>query len=197
MTEDDVIRAINVRVSSDVESSVYPVATHSEIGEAERLLGVSFPPFYVRLLTEVGNGGFGPGYGVIGIPPRGFQDADLKGSLIEAYLERTAPGDDAWRVPKGLLPLCNWGCAQFSYVDCLSREASVVTDEVLQHGVVFTATSPRLADWLVGWARGVDLGKDMYEVTGYRDGINPFTRKPTKVAIRRMRGARLDFSDRG
>jgi SMI1-KNR4 cell-wall len=196
VTEDEAIRAIKAKATSDAASPVYPVATRIEIAEAERLLGLSLPSFYVRLLTEVGNGGFGPGYRIIGIPPWGFQDPDLGGSLIDAYVERTAPATGAWRVPKGLLPLCNWGCCQISYVDCLSQEASVVTGEALKDGFVFTATSPRLADWLADWARGADLGKEMHEITGYRDGINPFTRKPMQFPIRRMKGARLNFSDR-
>jgi hypothetical protein len=196
MTDDEIIGAIQVKVARDAKSSVHPVAAESEIAEVERILGFSLPRFYVRILTEVGNGGFGPGYGIIGIPPRGFQDSDLGTSLIDAYLERSVLGDDRWRLPKGLLPLCNWGCACFSYVDCMNKEASVVTDHVLETGVEYVATSARLADWLADWARGTDLWQEMHDVTAYRDGINPFTRKPHRFKIRRLKGVRLDFSGR-
>jgi len=35
--------------------------------EAEQLAGVPLPPLLRRLFLEVGNGGFGPGYGVLGL----------------------------------------------------------------------------------------------------------------------------------
>lgn len=34
-----------------------------EIAESEELLGFTLPPFVRRVYTQVGNGGFGPGYG--------------------------------------------------------------------------------------------------------------------------------------
>jgi hypothetical protein len=143
---------------------VQTVADRTAITEAERVLGFSLPGFYVRLLTEVANGGFGPGYGIIGVPPDGYQESDL--------------------------------CGIFSYVDCLTPSARVITDEVIEDGLNYTETSPSLVAWLTDWARGVDLEKDMHEITGYREGINPFTGKPHRFPIRRGKGASVDFSDR-
>jgi hypothetical protein len=195
MTEGEALRLIKARVAAET-SAARPTATAGAIAEAERAVGFGFPRFYVRLLTEVANGGFGPGYGILGVPPDGFQDPDLGGSLTDAYLLERDPAAGAYRVPEGLLSLCNWGCGSFSYVDCLTEDARVITCEGLEDGLEYTETAPSLAVWLADWARGVDVGKEMHEVIGYREGINPFTRKPIKFPVLRMRGARVDFSDR-
>src|SRR5690242_515603 len=44
-----------------------PLATAHDIEQAEAKLGFAIDPLMRRLYTEVGNGGFGPGYGVLGL----------------------------------------------------------------------------------------------------------------------------------
>lgn len=190
------LRLLRVRVEAGAR--VCPsAATATDIAEVERALGLRLPAFYVRLLTEVANGGFGPGFGLIGIPPHGFIDDDLGGNLVETYLQGRACEDLAWRTPRGLLHLCNWGCGTFSYVDTLSASAAVVTHDVLEDRVEYTETSVALAEWLSDWVAGVNLEDAMYETIGDRDGINPFTKKPMKIPIRRRLGRRLEFATRG
>jgi len=195
MTDDDALQMIKKRIAETTLSACAP-ADAEAVARAESAVGFKFPRFYVRLLTEVANGGFGPGYGIIGIPPDGFQDDDLNATLTDAYLQGRDPSAGAYRTPRGLLYLCNWGCGSFSYVDCLTELPRVVTHEACENGLEYAETAPSLAWWLGEWAQGVDVGKEMYEVTGYRDGINPFTGKPHMFPTVRMKGARVDFSDR-
>src|SRR5690242_10047052 len=48
--------------------TVTPPATVAEVDAAEAALGLAIPPLLRRLYTEVGNGGFGPHYGLEGVP---------------------------------------------------------------------------------------------------------------------------------
>jgi hypothetical protein len=46
----------------------FPPASELHITETERQLGFSLPVLLRLLYTQIANGGFGPGYGIIGIP---------------------------------------------------------------------------------------------------------------------------------
>jgi hypothetical protein len=48
--------------------TIAPPATVAEVDAAEVALGFAIPPLLRRLYTEVGNGGFGPNYGLEGVP---------------------------------------------------------------------------------------------------------------------------------
>lgn len=63
-----------------------------------------------RAYQEISNGGFGPGP-IVGLPG-GYQSS--WGDLIQTWeeLQRDPKCEDGW------LPVIDWGCAQFSIVDC-------------------------------------------------------------------------------
>ena len=44
----------------------YPPATKEQLQQTEDLLGFSLPPLLLSLYMQIANGGFGPGYGIIG-----------------------------------------------------------------------------------------------------------------------------------
>lgn len=76
-----------------------PVAS---MAEAERLVGYPPPRLLRRLYTEIGDGGYGPGYGLF--------------SLSESVRTR----QDLQRPPKApdaLVPICDWGCGIMSLID--------------------------------------------------------------------------------
>ncbi len=200
MMDDEVLEFIRTRIATDTSRGPQRIARLSDIADAERVFRFELPPFYVRVLTEVANGGFGPGCGIIGVPPEGFQDSDLDASLTEAYVRGRATEEVGYRQPRGLIHLCNWGCAIFSYLDCEARPARVVTHAPRAHGLAegleYTESSPSLATWLEAWALGVNVGAEMYEIVGHREGINPFTKMPIRLPKARLKGARIDFSSR-
>lgn len=59
----------------------FPPATEQQIKETERQLGFQLPLLLRLLYTHVANGGFGPGYGIIGTPG-GFPLGDGVGENI-------------------------------------------------------------------------------------------------------------------
>lgn len=194
MPDDDVLNMLTLRVRTT--GADRPCATISDMTDFEREVGLILPTFYKRLLTEVGNGGFGPAYGLLGVPPNGYSDEDVGPNLRDAYLEGRACPELPWRTPRGLIPLCNWGCGVWSYVDCLSDRGAVVTDDLFEDRLEYTETCDALADWMAAWVHGEDLDAAMYRVIGQREGINPFTKQPIAIPIRERIGKRLDLTGR-
>lgn len=85
-----------------------PVAA---VEEAEELAGVALPPLLRRLYLEVGNGGFGPAGGVLGL--RGGHSSE-GGTAVRWLGPGAGDGATAPRVP---MTLCNWGCAITTEID--------------------------------------------------------------------------------
>jgi hypothetical protein len=86
-------------------------APPAAIDEAEELAGAPLPALLRRLYAEVGNGGFGPGYGVLGL--RGGHTAS--GLTAVDLLQPTQQGADYGPVTPFVL--CDWGCAITSMID--------------------------------------------------------------------------------
>src|SRR5437588_8306477 len=80
-----------------VAPRIYPPATPVMVGSAEQALGFALPPVLRRIYLEVGNGGFGPGYGLIGVPGGAVDDTGH--NIVELYQGfRTAhSGDPNWQ----------------------------------------------------------------------------------------------------
>ncbi|HEY2511785.1 MAG TPA: SMI1/KNR4 family protein [Polyangiaceae bacterium] len=166
----DMQRRFATRESLEHRQFRHAPATAAEIGETERQLGFPLPPLLRDLYTQVANGGFGPGYGLLGavggapddwaanIAEAYRQDRDLSPRLEESDAE---PGSDAWfepyydEWPGRVLRLVHWGCAIWSCLDV--RRDRVFRFEHL-HGtrtreaMLVEATS--LKSWLEGWLQG-------------------------------------------
>jgi hypothetical protein len=74
-TDDELLAALRARVahpSTRVDThvmpvvSVYPPATEDMLASTESNLGFALNTFLKRIYLEVANGGFGPGYGLLG-----------------------------------------------------------------------------------------------------------------------------------
>lgn len=105
---------------------MYPTATPDQIAAAEAELGFPLPALLKRILMEIGNGGFGPGYGLIGV--RGGYEDFSEGCLEQACKAfRAADPNGAlppW--PEKVIPICTWGCGIYSCLDCGKPEAPVL-----------------------------------------------------------------------
>jgi len=133
-----------------------PPVTPKELEAAERVLGFSLPPLLRTLYLQVGNGGFGPGYGLLRLnrrnPRNQFEESAV--SLYQVF-SGGDPEYPEWRWPAGLLPICDWGCALRSCVDCTGDRAPVlrVDPEALADGDqdAFQPEADSLYDWLEAW----------------------------------------------
>jgi len=165
-----------VRTDSPNQSSkvLPPPASPALIAEAESAMGLTLHPLHRRLLVEIGNGGFGPGYGLLGVKG-GHADGDGR---TMAELRRALPGSSGTSLfslglPRGVVPLCEWGCATWSCLDTRSVDGAVLMLE--ERGMFDMGTS--FEQWLTDWVRGVKLWDTMFEFLT-EERINPFTRKP-------------------
>jgi hypothetical protein len=183
MTADELIVGIRGRITdpsrrtdmtTEEAPPLYATASMEALEIAENELGFPIVGLLRRLYTEVANGGFGPGEGILGIAD-GHGDAD--GRPVSAlYAELRAQG---W--PEGLVPLCDWGCGAWA---CVDEHGRVVTMD--EHGP--TKTSYTLHSWLEAWLSGVDLLAGTFELVD-DVMVNPFTKEPMVVKRRgRARG---------
>ncbi len=160
----------------DTNSSVpFPPATEAVVRETEAALGFQIPTFLKRVYLEIGNGGFGPGYGIIGL--KGGYPSDA-GTLVEAYngIKRAAE-DDSLPWPREYLPFCEWGCTIFSCVDCANPDGNLYRCEACE----LTPVNYTLEEFMRMWMQGVSI---LDHDDGHRETkeiTNPFTRKKFTV----------------
>ncbi|MCW2144540.1 hypothetical protein BXY51_009146 [Actinoplanes cyaneus] len=114
-------------------------AAPAAVAEAEELAGQSLPSLLRRLYLEVGNGGFGPGYGLLG----------LRGG-------HRAGGLDALTGLKGgVLILCDWGCGISSELDLATGQIWGSDPNPAPDGV--SCAFPQhmtIVDWFSKWVEG-------------------------------------------
>lgn len=152
---------------------IYPPVTETQIVASEKKLGFKLPPFLRELYLKVGNGGFGPGSGILGIEG-GYTD-DNDRDCVSLYLKYDEPfegGPSIW--PKNHLLFCYWGDTIYSVLDCGKSPAPVYMIEfgnVNFEGKVSASTitdqyrphKPTLEEWFTDWVDAKDLWKQIYK----------------------------------
>ncbi|MGO8673338.1 MAG: SMI1/KNR4 family protein [Capsulimonadaceae bacterium] len=105
------------------QSVAAPPATPEQVEAAERALGFPLPALLRELYLTVGNGGFGPGDGFIGVPTKSDDAGRI--TVVSIYRERRKRGASApW--PERFLTVCQWGCGIESCLDCTSESIAVI-----------------------------------------------------------------------
>jgi hypothetical protein len=141
---DQIHASMNTYASAGLPSP----ADAARLDRAERELGFPLPPTLRRIYAEVGNGGFGPGSGLLPIE-RVVAD--------HRELEASVPVGRSW--PSRLLPLV-YHDPQYECVDAASESLRIVDwdPEELDERVSearwqrsFTETAPSLVAWLSEW----------------------------------------------
>jgi hypothetical protein len=97
---------------SDPETVRFDVALPAMIGAAEDFFGFALPRLLTRSYQEIGNGGFGPGP-LIGLPG-GYESS--WGDLLQTWTVMQGCEDEEYE--EQWLPIIDWGCAEFSLIDC-------------------------------------------------------------------------------
>jgi hypothetical protein len=109
-------------------------ASRHEVAELEARTGLRLPPFLREVYLSIANGCFGPGYGLMPLIRHPIDE--MEETVLEVYRSLCLPDseDKAWAWPNALLPICDWGCAIRSCVDCSSEEGMVVCFDPNGHG---------------------------------------------------------------
>ncbi len=132
------------------------VALPEAVAEAEATIGQPLPPLLRRLYLEVANGGVGPGYGILGL--RGGHRDDTRRTSLDLY-RQAHEGPEAWWpfLAPSLLPICHWGCAIYSFIDCSAVDGPMWGWDPNPGPTDETALFPSyvgLGEWLEKWIDG-------------------------------------------
>src|SRR5688572_8509251 len=143
----------------------YPPASEEAVVATEEQIHFPLPQTLRRIYLTVANGGFGPGYGVMGVLG-GFADdlGHTVGDLFEVY-RQSDPEDPEWKWPEQFLPICHWGCVVYSAVDCRDEQHAVYLVDVSAKepgesmDKIIKLQRSSLELWLSDWLDGKDLGQ--------------------------------------
>ncbi|HYE61632.1 MAG TPA: SMI1/KNR4 family protein [Phycisphaerales bacterium] len=138
-------------------------ATDLEVSIFESESGLVLPAAVREVYQLVGNGGFGPGYLLAGLV-NGHRD-DQGMCVLDLYLSLCMkdPEQPLWKWPRGVLPICHWGCAVQSCVDCTREGLPMVRFDPCgiesdgRMGQAMWDEGKGFVGWLEAWARGEDL----------------------------------------
>ncbi|GGZ16157.1 SMI1/KNR4 family protein [Streptomyces poonensis] len=145
------------------------------LARAESVLGFPLPPLLAALYLRIGDGGFGPEYGLLPLldsPPA------AEPAAVTQYLANLRSGqeDPDWPWPDRVLPISHWGCGMYACVDCSTPDGTVLLYEpnAGRAADAWYVDAPTLADWLHVWINGngwydePDAGTDMAPWTEFR-----------------------------
>ena len=125
------------------------------LARAESTLGFTVPPLLAALYLRIGDGGFGPEYGLLPLldsPPSG------EPAVVAQYLAHRESGrkDPEWPWPEGVLPISHWGCGMYACVDCRTPDATVLLFEpnADEADHAWYVDAPTLTSWLHTWLDG-------------------------------------------
>lgn len=115
-------------------ASLWPPVTAAELAAFERHTGAPLPDLWREIFTTIGNGGFGPGYGIYGLITGAPDDQGHVALQIYETFNQTDPEDPTWHWPSGLIPIAHWGCAMQSCIDVSSPQGRMVRFDPNNHG---------------------------------------------------------------
>jgi hypothetical protein len=167
----DLIRQIQKRASQSTTQTDLPnpralpkIATATDLESTETQLGFALPAFLKRLYLEVANGGFGPGYGLIGTTgdardDRGFI-TDLHHTDNEPERRKRHPN---W--PTRAIRICNWGCGMYSLVESSSLEMFLFNPDADETAFPnqLMPHHKTLPEFWQAWVEGVNLLEDAFK----------------------------------
>jgi hypothetical protein len=132
-----------------------PPATLAVVAEAESRLGFPLPSLLRDVYTMVGNGGFGPVYGLIGLHGG---TTELGFSIVDFYLEFRKYYGTAW--PEKLVPIATRGCNIYLCADCSQPQTPLIeyhsvvsADDPIMWKKNFYPEADSLEDWFEDWLK--------------------------------------------
>lgn len=142
-------------------------ASPQQLAAAEAVFGHALPPILRQIYGAVANGGFGPGYGVMGVAGGVTDD---QGETIESCyqaLREDDPQDPTWQWDARWVPFCHWGCGVYSVVLCLPPYPVFYVDpgakdpDMPMQSIVIPHKDT-LDDWLRDWLDGNNLWNEVW-----------------------------------
>jgi hypothetical protein len=154
------------------DQKIFPPLGETMVAQAEQILGFQLSGTLRRIYAEVANGGFGPGYGLLGLKDGARNESGEDVVALYKEFSRNDPKDPLWSWPKGLLPVGHLGCGMFCCVDATHSDGPVIWFEPNPHsdGATWTDSFIPLAkstnEWLLAWLDGEDLLDKLFNESG-------------------------------
>ncbi|MHB8628471.1 MAG: hypothetical protein ACYDBJ_27965 [Aggregatilineales bacterium] len=139
------------------KSYIYPSVSPQQVRDAEEVLGFRLPDLVREIYLQVGNGGFGPGYGIAGLGG-GFKV--YTGTLVEECqffraMKDPYPGfgwdNRGWDWKHHYIIYGYWGCTITTVVDCEFASLPVYS---LDAETLKPHSSATLRQWWSDWLAG-------------------------------------------
>lgn len=158
-----------------VKQYANPPVTMADLIAAEAKLGFALPPLLKRIYTEIGNGGFGPGYGFYKLYVERY--TYVESTLVNDYLglhqshseeldaiqgEKGTRDQPPVEYPEKVLEINEWGCNIYSYLDCSNREYRVLRKDHNYSLTEHVLEAPSFHQWLEDWLNGEPLFYRVY-----------------------------------
>ncbi|MFE6051473.1 SMI1/KNR4 family protein [Kitasatospora sp. NPDC056446] len=149
--EDDLIRRLAAWAAETARETLAPTAAPATLECAEEVFGLPLPPLLRRVYGEIGNGGFGPGFGLTPLFHVGF-------GAVDSYPARigSRSGGRSWW-PRGVLPVLHRGSGRHAAVDCTGPQGTVLDyspGAAAGAADTWLVESESLAEWLESWMDG-------------------------------------------
>ncbi|GGJ24237.1 SMI1/KNR4 family protein [Deinococcus roseus] len=131
-----------------------PVLTPERLFELEQEMGSGLPELLRQVYTQVGEGNFGPGYGLMPFKDHKYTSSSAAVlPLYQSFLEK------GW--PEHLLMFCCWGCTIYSVINLQTEQVGVLDLEGWDESTpaedcIFWQKSS-LQDWFEAWLAGENL----------------------------------------
>lgn len=154
--------------NDELPAPIAPPVSQRTVTATERQLGFPLPDLLRLIYRQIGNGGFGPSYGILGLIGGATDERGY--TLVGVYrsMQGLARENRYWHWPDGLLPLCKLGCGMYSCLDCVGSRVPVLifdpnnldetetdkSEAVLRWTNAFWHQENTLLSWLEGWLSG-------------------------------------------
>ena len=156
LLEPDLIRELQRRVA-DADNAVdhrfaddaipaRPLDT-AGLEVVEERLGFALPEALRDIYLNVANGGFGPGYGLLGVGAGATDDLGNTADSLYVLFDQPDPADPEWSWRPHVIPFAYWGCAVYS---CITPAGTVIGFD----GEEWVDEETPLDTWLRSWLDG-------------------------------------------
>lgn len=142
------------------------VLSIEQINQIETELGFPLPDILKQCYLHIGNGGFGPGYGLLPlIASKKYLTGEDEESVLSFSKEFISCEFSFWE--KSCIPLVHWGCGIYSFMDLAQPEKNIVIfdgnnfeEDVPESGVF--ETTRNLQSFLEAWVNDVNIWEEMF-----------------------------------
>jgi hypothetical protein len=135
---------------------IYPPVSPDVLKIAEHRLGFQLPALLRMIYLQVGNGGFGPGCGLIGLPGGAtLYGQDMVGLYLQDILQPPPSPYRPW--PRRFMMIGDWGCNITSVMDVTDEQFPIIRfwGDRYEPGepweLAMTPEATSLYSWLAEW----------------------------------------------